>query len=91
MSVRSSIHFLVTGRVQGVYFRMHTRQQALRHGLTGWVRNLPDGHVEGMASGEAAGLLALRQWLQQGPDLAMVTNVAVQELDLQEFAGFVIK
>jgi len=91
VSLKTSIHFLVSGRVQGVFFRMHTRQQAQRHGLTGWVRNLPDGRVEGIASGETAGIKALQQWLAQGPDLASVANVEVKELDYQGFDRFVIK
>ena len=91
MSLKTSIHFLVSGRVQGVFFRMHTRQQAQRHGLTGWVRNLPDGRVEGIACGETAGIKALQQWLAQGPDLASVANVEVKELDYQGFDRFVIK
>jgi len=70
---------------------MHTRQQAERLGLGGWVRNLPDGRVEGMASGNAAGLTAFREWLHQGPDLAMVTDVAVEEVEFSEFVGFIIK
>jgi len=91
VSLKTSIHFLVSGRVQGVFFRLHTRQQAQRHGLTGWVRNLPDGRVEGIASGETAGIKALQQWLVQGPDLASVANVEVTELDYQGFDRFVIK
>ena len=69
---------------------MYTRQQALRHGLTGWVRNLPDGRVEGMASGEADGIKALQQWLAQGPDLARVVNVDVEEMAYQEYQSFII-
>lgn len=89
--MKISIHFLVSGRVQGVCFRMYTRQQALQHGLTGWVRNLPDGRVEGMASGETDGIKALQQWLAQGPDLARVTNVDVEEMEYQEFDAFTVR
>ena len=89
--MNQSIHFLVSGRVQGVFFRMHTRQQAQQHGLSGWVRNLPDGRVEGIASGETVGIEALRAWLHAGPDLARVSNVEIEELEFQEFEGFIIK
>lgn len=89
--MKQSMHFLVSGRVQGVFFRMHTRQQAARVGLGGWVRNLPDGRVEVVASGDESGLKALNEWLHQGPELARVTKVEVEELDYTEFDGFTIK
>ncbi|MBF8270687.1 MAG: acylphosphatase [Gammaproteobacteria bacterium] len=89
--MKTSIHFLVSGRVQGVCFRMHTRQQALQHDLAGWVRNLPDGRVEGMASGATADLEFLQAWLRRGPERALVTSVEVQALAYQPFDGFVIK
>ena len=86
-----SLHFLVSGRVQGVFFRRYTKQQAERHGLVGWVRNLPDGRVEGVARGSEDGLAAFREWLQQGPELARVTGVEIDELEFGEFDGFIIK
>lgn len=72
--------FLVSGRVQGVFYRASTREQALRLGLTGHARNLPDGRVEVRAHGEAAALEALERWLWQGPPAARVTDV-VREAD----------
>ena len=89
--MKLSLHFFVAGRVQGVFFRMHTRQQARLHNLTGWVRNLPDGRVEGMASGEASGVKSFHAWLRQGPELAQVTDVEVEELDYTAYDGFTIK
>lgn len=64
--MRSAIHFYVSGRVQGVYFRATTQATARQLGLTGWVRNLPDGRVEGVACGEGKQLDKLVTWLQ-GP------------------------
>lgn len=89
--MKQSIHFYVSGRVQGVFFRMHTRQQAHQYQLTGWVRNLPDGRVEGVASGDETGLKAFRAWLQYGPDLARVTDVEVEELDYTAYDGFTVR
>lgn len=86
-----SLHFHVSGRVQGVFFRRYAKQQADRHGLAGWIRNLPDGRVEGVASGEQDGLESFRKWLQQGPELARVTAVEIEELEFAEFDGFTIK
>lgn len=67
--------FLVSGRVQGVYFRASTREQALRLQLTGHVRNLDDGRVEVLAVGETQAIDALAQWLEDGPPAARVAGV----------------
>jgi acylphosphatase len=69
--------FRVEGRVQGVWFRESTRQQAKRLGITGYARNCPDGSVEVLACGPADAVNALRDWLREGPQLARV--VALQE------------
>lgn len=69
------IHCLVAGRVQGVYFRASTQREARCLGLTGWVRNLPDGRVEVMASGPHDAIAMLERWLQRGPPAAHVTEV----------------
>ncbi len=77
MTVKTQ-RFIVSGRVQGVYFRASTRNQALRLGLVGYVKNLPDGRVEVQASGEATAVDALATWLWQGPPAAQVTDVNTQ-------------
>lgn len=70
---------LVRGRVQGVSFRAYTRQQALRLGISGYARNLPDGSVEVLACGEAADIDALMRWLWQGSPAARVETVDIAE------------
>ena len=65
----------VYGRVQGVWFRGSTQRQALRLGLRGHARNLPDGSVEVLACGPTPELQTLRQWLQRGPPSARVERV----------------
>ena len=70
----------VRGRVQGVAYRASTRHEARRLGLTGWVRNEPDGSVRLEAQGSADAVEALRVWLARGPSLAQVTGVDVGEL-----------
>jgi acylphosphatase len=67
--------FRVEGRVQGVWFRESTRQQAERLGIRGYAVNRPDGSVEVLACGEAAALDALAGWLGNGPPLARVRAV----------------
>lgn len=82
-------HILVTGRVQGVFFRDHTRRWAASLGLTGWVRNLADGRVEVLAEGEKTNLEALIARLRQGPPAASVEEAAVTWDDFRdEFEDF---
>jgi acylphosphatase len=69
--------FLVSGRVQGVFFRDSTRREARALGLTGWVRNLSDGRVEVLACGSEPQLETLAKWLEIGPEYAKVTNIEV--------------
>ena len=67
--------FLVSGKVQGVFFRASTREQALKLGLRGHAKNLPDGRVEVLAEGDSSALDALERWLYVGPPMAMVEAV----------------
>ncbi|MGY1409979.1 MULTISPECIES: acylphosphatase [unclassified Luteimonas] len=71
----AAARFLVSGRVQGVYFRASTREQALRLQLAGHARNLDDGRVEVLAVGEAQAIEALARWLEDGPPAARVSAV----------------
>jgi acylphosphatase len=80
--------FLVLGFVQGVFFRATTQAVARRLGLTGWVRNLPDGRVEVLACGEEAKLAELEAWLWQGPRHAQVKQVAASDAGSQSFSDF---
>jgi acylphosphatase len=81
---------VVSGRVQGVFYRQSTLEQATELGLTGWVRNLDSGEVECLISGEDKDVEALCQWLKQGPPAAKVSNVKVTDVDFEEHSGFVI-
>ncbi|MGH8643352.1 MAG: acylphosphatase [Gammaproteobacteria bacterium] len=80
--------FLVSGRVQGVYFRAHTQQRAERLKLTGWVRNLRDGRVEVLACGDDAAVTALQEWLWQGPELARVSAVSSESAVIELHSDF---
>ncbi|HEC12527.1 MAG TPA: acylphosphatase [Acidiferrobacteraceae bacterium] len=80
--------FEVSGRVQGVFFRASTCDQARRLGLTGWVRNLPGGNVELLACGEETALAHLEDWLHQGPPMAKVTQVVMSDAGAQDMEGF---
>jgi acylphosphatase len=72
---RARLDMKVYGRVQGVAFRWHTRARARELGLTGWVRNRPDGSVRIVAEGDRAPLEALLAWAGRGPDRARVDRV----------------
>lgn len=74
---RKTLHAIVHGRVHGVFFRASTQDEAVRLGLCGWVRNLPDGTVEVMADGPPEGLHELLVWLHHGPGTARVDRVDV--------------
>jgi len=81
-------HFLVSGRVQGVFYRVSTQETAQRLGLTGWVRNLGDGCVELVACGSPDQLAELEAWLWQGPAYARVEEVQTQEVAAEPCTGF---
>jgi len=70
---------LVSGRVQGVFYRASTAEHARVLGVTGYARNLPDGRVEVLACGEEAVVKQLCDWLWQGPPAAKVEAVAVED------------
>jgi acylphosphatase len=75
---RARLRCFVAGRVQGVSYRAYARHQATQLGLTGWVRNCPDGRVELVAEGEQEALQQLVLWCYQGPPAANVTDVETQ-------------
>lgn len=88
MQSKLCIHCFVSGRVQGVWFRKATQDEAKALGITGWAKNLPDGRVEVIASGEKEKVEQLFQWLHSGPELAEVTEVMREDLPWREFERF---
>jgi acylphosphatase len=68
-------HVYVAGQVQGVFFRDSTRKKAEQLGLTGWVKNLPDGRVEALFEGPSERVREMIQWCEQGPPHATVEEV----------------
>lgn len=83
--------FIVSGRVQGVAYRASAQRKATELGLTGWVRNLPDGSVEACAVGTTAQLAAFEDWLWQGPRLAAVTAVTGHDAPVEPLDAFVVR
>ena len=86
---RTSI--IAHGRVQGVAFRHHTCRCALELGVTGWVRNLPDGAVQGLFEGDDGAVADLVEWCRSGPPAALVERLDVQKGNYSgEFDEFTI-
>ena len=87
-----SAHLFISGRVQGVWFRDSTKQQADSLGLTGWVRNCKSGQVEIIVEGEDVAIDKLISWCRTGPTMARVNDVRIDFDDYRgEFVGFTIK
>jgi len=86
------VHVLVSGIVQGVNFRRYTQLTAQQLGVNGWVRNLPDGRVEGCFAGEAEAVGALLDWCRSGPPSGRVDSLEIREEPyIAEFSDFYIK
>lgn len=89
---RVRVQLKILGRVQGVFYRQSTQETAVRLGLTGWVRNCPDGSVEATFEGELEAVDAAIEWCRQGPSAARVTEVVVSRLCCEgETSGFAIR
>ncbi len=84
-------HVRVTGRVQGVFFRQSAADRARELGVSGWVRNCPDGSVEVRLSGPAEAAEAMTDWLRQGPPAARVERVAVEEVEPEAGERFAVR
>ncbi|MGD8700993.1 MAG: acylphosphatase [Desulfosarcina sp.] len=81
MEEKARARLIVSGRVQGVCFRAETQRAAGRYGVTGWVRNRPDGTVQAEIEGQKKDVLALINWCQTGPPIARVETVDVTWAD----------
>ena len=84
----TAVDVVVTGHVQGVFFRASMREQAERLGVTGWVRNDPDGSVRAHVEGPAEAVQSLVAWCADGPPNAHVDDVRVVEGELTGARSF---
>jgi len=91
MTIRSgsgkTLHLMIHGRVQGVFFRASMQREAQRLSLSGWVRNLGDGAVEAVVQGESDAVDAMVDWARQGPQHAQVDRVEIEQV-AGDFIGF---
>ena len=82
---------MVSGRVQGVFFRDTTRRRAESAGLAGWVRNRPDGAVEAVFEGDPAAVDELVEFCRRGPSRAEVASVEVTDEEPERLGGFQVR
>ena len=86
-----ALHLLITGSVQGVFFRATTKAEADRLGITGWVRNTADGNVEIHAEGSPEALEQFQSWCRKGPPAAQVDHVEAKDVPEEGFTSFVVQ
>ena len=90
--MKSNVHVLISGRVQGVWFRASTKQKAEQLSLTGWVRNTSGGNVEAVFEGDENLIQEMLEWCHHGPPLANVENVEIKNQEpTKGFDDFSIK
>ena len=86
------VRLTASGRVQGVFFRASVRDEARRRGVTGWVRNAPDGSVQAEVQGDAEAVAALVAFCRQGPGSSRVDALSVEELSpVAAESGFLVR
>jgi acylphosphatase len=85
--VKTTKHLIIHGRVQGVGYRAYMRMEAVRLGVTGWVRNCVDGTVEATIHGQPEDVSKMLDWARHGPPAAHVTSIQVNEAS-GEYEGF---
>jgi acylphosphatase len=90
-NVKTSVRLLVSGKVQGVYFRVNMQQIAMKNSVFGWVRNLADGRVEAQLEGNKDEIEKIIEWCKKGPENARVDDLKIDYLQYDgKFADFVI-
>lgn len=88
---KARAHVVISGRVQGVFFRAHTRDIATKFNVNGWVKNRDDGKVEALLEGDEENVKAVLDWCQDGPPSARVSGVDTKWEDYKgEFKRFEI-
>ena len=86
------VRVMIKGRVQGVFFRVSTQEMAIKLGVTGWVKNCPDGSVEAVFQGTASSVDAVVEWCHKGSPQSLVETVSVELEDIHsKYQRFLIE
>ena len=85
------VHLIVSGRVQGVFFRDNTRRKAIELGLKGYTKNLENGGVEVVAEGDEYKIKELIDFIKKGPGIAKVTDIKIKHKEPENFRSFEIR
>lgn len=92
MTDKKAVRVIITGRVQGVFFRMETKRAAQRFQVNGWARNKRDGTVEALFEGETKNVDDMIDWCKDGPPMASVTDVQIHQISYSgEYVDFIIR
>jgi len=84
-----SVHILVTGKVQGVFFRQATKVIAIKNHVTGWVKNLESGQVEILLEGEDQNVNSIVKWCHNGPANSRVDEIKIEQYEFSgQYSGF---
>lgn len=83
-----TVHLIIKGKVQGVFFRASAKDRADEIGVSGWVKNTEDGNVEAMANGNEAQIQKFIEWCKTGPRRAVVSDIVITHKKEQIFDGF---
>ena len=88
---KKCVSCIVKGHVQGVFYRANTEKQAKKIGITGWVKNLPNGDVEALLCGTESQIEELVSWMKMGPENSRVDEVIINNMELKTFSSFEIE
>jgi len=88
---RIALRVKITGLVHGVFFRANLARVANEEGVSGWVRNVPDGSVEGLLEGEEGAVMRVVEWARRGPPRSRVDAVKTERLEPRNLKGFRIE
>lgn len=86
-----TVHLLIKGKVQGVFYRASAKEKAEELGIDGWIKNTKEGFVEAVASGSNNTVQQFIDWCKRGPSKARVDDVVITEQPFTQLKGFVIK
>ena len=83
-----TVHLIISGKVQGVFYRASAQKKAVELNIKGWIKNTRKGDVEAMVTGEGTNVDRFVEWCRSGPDRAIVSGVAIHKVELRDFESF---